>query len=373
MKNIPKTNTRRQLTSLTLNLGLFAGISALPLHAQNSETIPVGYSEEEWYDPSDWFDGDNIQRDGTDWSDNDGWSDSADGNDGTNRSSNQARNNQSQNRNGSLTAWNQQDRKQQANRMNQDRSMKRAYLTGEVDGFKNVSLKDSEGKRDEQTFMRVRLDNDDSRVVSLGSRLILTDLGLETGDRISVSGRNARIDNRKVLVASTIEVDDSLFKVREDNRPDTTQNRSNSKHMDSKYKRMDSKHKRMASGKNVSINGTVKQSSKTSLSDDMREENLLVRLELKDGRSCVVDLGQNTSFSDLDIEKGSEIRVQGNKTKVDGKSLIVARKISVDGGSTRLCGKSRDGENTRGDSKESREYSDSAESRYDTLEPFSQN
>lgn len=375
MKIIPKTNTRQQLTTLALNLGLFAGISAFPLHAQNGENIPAGYSEEEWYDPSDWFDGDNIESSNKDWSDNDGWSDSADDadsnaydNDGTNRASNQARRNQGQNRSGNQTARNQQqdrsDRNQQANRKNQDSSMKKASLTGEVDGFKKISLKDSQGKRDEQTFVRVRLDNDDSRVVSLGSRLILSDLDLQTGDRISVSGRNASIDNRKILVASSIEVDDKVFNIRKGNRPETEQNRSNSKH-----KRMDSKHSRSDGGQSVSINGTVKQSSKTSLSDDMREENLLVRLELENGKSCVVDLGQNTELSDLDIEKDSEIRVQGKKTKVDGKSLIVARKISVDGDSTRLRGKSQDGESTRGDSKESWEHSNSDESRYDSLEP----
>lgn len=353
MKTIPKTYTchhGHRMTTLALNFGLIAGLAALPLQAQDDENIPAGYNEEEWYDPSDWFDGDNIERAGNDAWDNEGWSDSIDDDQGSYRGSNRSsdRNNDRSSYSSGYgkdktsgtdkqSGWSQRqdgsERTQQANRK-QERPMKKVSLSGELEGFKKVNVKDRQGKQDEQTFVRIRLEDENARVVSLGSRLILTDLGLEKGDQISVSGRNARINNRDVLVASSIEVDDKLFRVREDNRPET--------------------------GGQSSIEGTVKDFSKTRLSDDSREENLLIRLELKSGKSCVVDLGQGTSLSELDIEKGSEISLTGMMTKVDGKSLIVARSVTVDGESTRLRQKSTGIENARRDS------------RYDTLEPVTQ-
>lgn len=405
MKTIPKTpqlQRRQQITALAMNIGLFAGLSALPLHAQDNENSRTGSSEEEWYNPGNWSNDNQTDRNGSDWWSNDGWSDSADSDD---RSDNEAGNidgesqanrNQRQNRNNAQSRWDQQqdrsdrqagrntqqfrsdlqarrnmqqdrsdmqtrrnqrqdrndaqttrngqqdwsDRNPQAGRK-QNRSMKTVTFNGTVDGFRKVNLQDSEGKQDEHTFVRIRLEDDDARVVSLGSRLIVTDLDLEKGDEISVSGRNARIDNRDVLVASSIEVDDKLFRVRKHNRPDT--------------------------GQQFPITGTVKDVSMTSLSDNSREKNLLIRMELENGKTCVVDLGQGTTLSDLDIEEGSEIRLQGKKTKVDGKSIIVARTISVDGDTTRVRGTSK---GHRPDNNISWEYSDQ-ENGYESLEAVS--
>lgn len=336
---INKFHLRQQLVTLGMHIALFAGLSALPLAAQNNENTRTGSTGDEWYNPGNWSTSNNAGGTGSGWWDKNGWSNSA--NTGSDQSANTDGNNQARrntqqtNQSDAQTTRNQQQDRSSPDaqaQTNREQSMKTVSFTGEVEGFKKVNLKDSEGKRDEQTFVRVRLEDDDARIVSLGSRLIVTDLDLEKGSQISVSGRNARIDNRDVLVASRIEVEGKLFLVREHNRPET--------------------------GQKFPIEGTVKDVSMTNLSDDSREQNLLIRLELENGETCVVDLGQGTTLSDLDIEKGSEIRLHGNKTKVDGKSLIVASRISVDGDSTRIRSKSQDTEGARGDRKGSWKYSD---------------
>jgi hypothetical protein len=354
---------RRSITTLALNLGMFAGLGALPLQAQDDGNTSTGHTEDEWYDPGNWSDNDNSDRAGSDWWGNQDWSDSSDYQSEptsydedrtvgaatpyyyyywepivigwTTDTDSNAKRSQQQNR---------KDHRQQTGR-DQDHSMKTVSFDGKVEGFKKVNLKSREGQRDDYSFVRVRLKNGDARVVSLGSRVDLSDLDLEKGDTIKVTGRNARIDDRDVLVASRIKVGEETFRIRKGNRPEAKQM--------------------------VSIEGTVKQFSKTSF-DDAKEDNLLIRLELKDGKGCVVDLGEGTKLKDLDIEKGSKIRLKGEKTRIDGKSLIVARKISVDGDTTRVREKSQRDESARRDYGGSREYSaNQREDRYDTVEPVS--
>lgn len=302
---------------------LIAGIAILPLSAD----------EDEWYDPSDWFDGNNVETAGTDydWWDNRGWYDTYDYYDyytpyysyywdpvvtgwtryevqsDSNSSSSNVSNN-SNNSNDSSAS----NRSGSNNRSSgKDRGMTR--FEGKVDGFKKVNLTTQSGQDEEHSFVRVRLRNGDSQIISLGSRVNVADLDLSKGDRIEVSGKSSRIDNRDVLVAHRIETGGETFNIREKNRPET--------------------------GQQVSVQGKIEDYRQTSLSDNAREQNLIVRLEMKDGKNCVVDLGQGTSLQDLDLEEGSNIRLEGEKTQVDGKSLIIARKIHVDGEKTRLRNK----------------------------------
>ena len=118
------------------------------------------------------------------------------------------------------------------------------------------------------------------------------------------------------------------------------------------------------------ITGTVKDVSKTRLSDESREDSLLIRLELEDGETCVVDLGEGTTLSELDLEQGSEVRLRGEKTKVDGKSIIVASSISVDGDTTRVRNTSQRSEGVRSGDQKSWKQSNQ-ESGYESIESAS--
>lgn len=193
-------------------------------------------------------------------------------------------------------------------------SNRAATFDGTVSGFKRVMQRDDEGKSAQHSFVRVRLKNGESRVISLGSHVNLADLNLNKGDEIRVTGNNVRMDNRDVLAASRIRVDDRTFQI----------DRNNQLEMDRK----------------VEIQGTVKDFSRTSLGSDARKQNLILRLELQNGKQCVVDLGQGTRMHDLDLTKGSNIRVEGRKSRIDGKSLIVANRVRVDGETTELRGHS---------------------------------
>ena len=176
---------------------------------------------------------------------------------------------------------------------------------GTVDGFKKVNLQRGKEKEDHSTFVRIRLKNGEAQVVNLGNRVNLTTLDLQKGDEIRVSGKTQRVDDREVLTADRVTVEDQTFRIRHDSGPPAI------------------------------IEGTVREFAKTSI-DGAKEKNLLIRLELENGRNCVVDLGKGTELSQLDLKPGSDIRLEGERTEVDGKALILARKIRVDDETTRL-------------------------------------
>ena len=228
------TSLRRfPITNLALSMGLFTGLATLPLHAQSDENTRPGYNEDEWYDPTDWFDGDNIEKSdtGADWWQGADWSDNtSDETNDTSTSSGQpyivyyyywdpvvagwtSDSNQSK----------QSGKNQQASNSGSRSSSTMASFEGKVEGFKKVNLQDKQGKTGEYTFVSIRLKDGEQRVISLGSRVNLSDLDLNKGDQISVSGRNARIDNRDVLVANRIETGDQTFRIRSENRPSTGQ------------------------------------------------------------------------------------------------------------------------------------------------------
>lgn len=305
-----------RLTSLAASICLFAGFASLPLRAQD-EYIPAGYNEDEWYDPGDWFDGNNIEKDGSDPLigessdtyeydpfDYDPYDYGIDAYDYSYtpvvydyywdpvvlKWKPESKNNQATS--------------SQAGNRNQPEGGKKEMATfnGTVDGFRKVQLKNKKGESGDFTFVRISLENGEKRVITLGSKLKIPDIGLNKGDRISVSGQNARMDNQKILVANRITVGDKTFQIQRQNRPDA--------------------------GQQVTVNGTVKKFAKTSL-DGSKEQNLLIRVTLKDGTSNVVDFGKGTTLRDLNVQEGSNVRIQGKKSRVDGKMLIVAQKFSV--------------------------------------------
>ncbi len=347
---------RRSLMKLALSLSIFAGLAAVPLNAQSQ--YRAGYNEDEWYDPGDWFDGNNYERDGSDqygWDDNNTWDESyADNNLDTYDSSTTNTTVSDNNTNGVVSSpyyyywdpvvigWTTTDpadtkaNSQANNKQNKNQQQSGAKdmttFQGKVDGFRKVDLQTRDGKNEQHSFVRVRLKNGDARVVSLGTRVNMSDLDLEKGDKISVSGKNARIDNRDVLVAKQIQVADQTFRIKEKNRPQI--------------------------GESVSIDGTIKDFKKTSL-DGSREQNLIVRMELQSGKQCVVDLGRGTTLQELDLERGSEVKLEGRKTQVDGKNIIVAQKIRIDGDATRIRDKSvsnTENVNTRSSSAVDNDY-----------------
>ena len=99
------------------------------------------------------------------------------------------------------------------------------------------------------------------------------------------------MDGRNVLIADRINTSNrEVFRIKDRNQPPAG----------------------MAS--RAAVDGKLRGFRKVSLGG-ARDQNLLVRLQLRDGRSRIVDLGKNTNLSDLNLD-----RVEGEKTRVRGRS-----------------------------------------------------
>ncbi|GAA5483871.1 hypothetical protein [Haloferula sargassicola] len=350
MKKTHHLHPRRDsLKNLAFTTALAVGLgSGLALAAEEYEyEADEGYHEEEWYDPGDWFneddqisyESDRYDSD-NDWSDNrwdsryetyqpvgfvyyywdpgtTEWSEES--------SSRQASNHGDRSKN-----------QQASNRYHESSHRQTARLNGTIDGFRKVDLTDQKGVKESHSFVKVTLENGKSRVISLGSDKSVKDLGLEKGDDISVSGRLAKVDGRKVILANRLRTGDETYTMKERNQPDLAKN---------------SQRWNRSSSHPITRSGTLEDFTKVDLDRKQDEDNLVVRLEMKDGRSCVADLGAGTQLSDLNLEQGDKIWIQGNRKKVDGKNLIVASKIRVEGDSTRL--RDRDSKSSSGDTSSS--------------------
>lgn len=162
-------------------------------------------------------------------------------------------------------------------------------IQGTIDNIRRISLYTVEGELERHSFIRIRLEDGASRMVSLGTRAEPEDLELRKGQDIDVTGLTATVDGRQIVVADRIEVRDE----------------------------------------NVTLVGKVADFREVSLSGTL-DRNLIIRMDLSNGERSLVDLGPGTKLDDLDLEKGDWIQLEGVRQQIAGRPVIVANRIRVD-------------------------------------------
>lgn len=163
-------------------------------------------------------------------------------------------------------------------------------LQGRIDDIRWISLYTPDGEQERHSFIRVRLEDGESRMVSLGTHGEPEDLELRRGQDIDVTGFTARVDDRQIVIADRIEVRDELVTLVG----------------------------RVADFREVNLTGT-------------RDRNLVVRMDLVNGERTLVDLGPGTTLDDLNLEKGDRIQLDGVRQEIAGRPVIVATRIRVEG------------------------------------------
>lgn len=243
--------------------------------------------------------------------------------------------------------------------------------TGIIEGFQRVHVEtDNEPKQ--HSFVRLKLTDGESKVVALGTRLNLADLDLKKGDYVTITGKEARVDDRDVVVATRLMVEDELYRVRPQERIDEEElkpaqtagtgdrrlsdsNTAGGQLRNSQGSGTDGSNTDLADratpgsdtgntgirtnqgqeGSRVIISGTLDDHRRVRLTG-RNQESLIIRLELEDGKACVADLGVNTSLERLGLEDGAEIELEGRRTIIDGRQLVIAEMLRAEGKATRL-------------------------------------
>ena len=326
-------STRSQLLTLAITSGVFFGAgNILRADTEMEWDAQKGYHEEEWYDPSDWFNEDGQTSYETDddrripavsteyytpyyyyWDPAIvGWTTEVPDRQRSQTVSDTG--NDAEDANG-IAESDDSDRNQRSNMQRRN-----ANFSGTIDGFRKMNLQTRGGQREEHSFVRLRLEDGRSRIVSIGSNVELSDLKLSQGEEIDVTGHIARVDDRQVLIAKRIETEDRTFNLKPRNQPETDPaNRAQ---------------RQPANQQQVTVQGRIADKEKASI-QGIPEENLVVEVELRDGKTCYVDLGKGTSLSDINLGEGDRIQLQGKRKTMDGKTVIVAEKLRVEDKRTR--------------------------------------
>lgn len=233
---------------------LIVASSAMLTFGMNAETITTN---EEWYDPSDWFDGDDVDYEQVDTlagtyaedpepsGDLDSWDKRYDSlrlygdslgyvytsylilpyEEGEqkwqeqNTSESKARKeyeNAEKDRDyvrgeskSSQSGYNKEkaDKKKTDKKMKSDQGQPSDYekmlVRGEIEAFSQI---DFEGESKDNDLIKIKLENGDSAVVDLGTDSARDDLQLKDGDRIMVRGTKDKIDGKIILVAEEVTV-----------------------------------------------------------------------------------------------------------------------------------------------------------------------
>ena len=171
-------------------------------------------------------------------------------------------------------------------------STKREECQGTIQSTKTVKV-----RGDEHTVAKVEKADGKTVIVDLGRTSELHGVKLGEGTKISLNGPMSMVGDHKVLLAQEVELDGK--KVEIDRHP-------------------------------LTIKGEVQDQRTVKLRD---QEQLMAVVEVEhDGeqRDWLVDLGTASKLSTKDL-KGKQIEVSGVPAEKDGRHLILARSVTIDG------------------------------------------
>jgi hypothetical protein len=182
----------------------------------------------------------------------------------------------------------------------------RVVLTGRLDELRAV---EHQGTRDRSLVVLLERADATTCVVDLGPSESVRALDLRRGDEITVVGEPRESAGRPVLYAYEMRVGDRSMSLRSADE----------------LLREES-----ADAGSRSLRGELLRAERTWLAG-FPETHLLVRLELADGSTEVVDFGGGIAFADLGLDPGDRVHVRGEQELRAGVRLLRAEELSVNG------------------------------------------
>ncbi|MEQ8846899.1 hypothetical protein [Botrimarina sp.] len=179
-----------------------------------------------------------------------------------------------------------------------DRDRRQARVSGEVTkmGTTSVVMGGRESSDREMKYVHIKTDSGKSVRAYVGSPDKARRLDLREGDKVTVEGVKARINDKKVLLAHKVK--------------------ANGESITNKMPRPERWTRKRGEVRDV----------RTAGGDDRGERHLVVELKGDDG-TCTVDLGPEDALGGLDLQRGDRVAVLAREGKIGGQKMYIAQKV----------------------------------------------
>jgi len=174
-----------------------------------------------------------------------------------------------------------------------------ARLEGKIDGLRNLQLRRESGAINTYTVAKVRLGNDKTTVVNLGREALVKDLNLKKGDVIESIGRRGKIAGRNVFVAHRLKAGNRTI----DANPTI----------------------RLSDQSQQTLAGTV-----TEIKKGTSGEHTLVTLKLDNEETATIDLGPAAATDKIGLEQGERVNVRGRTKDQGNRQILIPDLLKVE-------------------------------------------
>lgn len=192
-------------------------------------------------------------------------------------------------------------------------------LTGTVADFRNIDVGYATGARQTHALARIELEGGGRAVVDLG----LADLwenDLSSGDKVIFHGAKGVANGKSVFVATRVTAKGETAFV---NRVIPQRHRAV---VDEKSREASSSAGQSA--QTMTIEGQIADTAKVKIEG---EDRTLLKVRMQSGRFETVSLGSSPSVAELGLREGDRLRVEGELKRIDGKNVVAATSLSVEG------------------------------------------
>lgn len=178
-------------------------------------------------------------------------------------------------------------------------------IRGVVQNVQTLTLRDRTGTDRRHAIAIVTLRDGKSFLVDFGEKQQNLRLQVDAGEEVQISGTVGRISGRRVLFASSARIDGQNYTVQRQNRAQSRNQIAN-------------------------ISGTVQDVAPIYLNNEAGRSKRFVKLSLENGNVHLVDLGQIRP-TDIGLTEGERVTLRGQRDQVSGRNVIRASRITVNG------------------------------------------
>ena len=178
-------------------------------------------------------------------------------------------------------------------------------VRGIVQHVQTLTLRDRRGADRRHAIAKVNLRDGRSFLVDFGEKQQNLRLQIDAGEEVQITGNVGRISGRRVLFATSARVDGQNYTVQRQNRGQSQSQIAN-------------------------ISGIVQDVAPIYLNNEAGRSKRFVKLSLQNGKMHLVDLGQ-VRAADIGLTEGERVTLRGYRDQISGREFIRASRITVNG------------------------------------------